>query len=170
MATSLSTAPSTNAGLTLIELLVAVSLMSGVLLAIAWWSKECSHSAVSQRNGTHWQIAADRLLEQISRDFLVGDFGDRPSDDGLPAWSVDGQVLEIATRDLERGTGRIRVHYEWDGVRNAVVRHQVGSPRGDVPALGGVKSWNLVWNKETEMLQVVIESMEAETRMRRWKK
>ncbi|MHC4414372.1 MAG: prepilin-type N-terminal cleavage/methylation domain-containing protein [Planctomycetota bacterium] len=82
-------------GLTMIELLLALSLLSVLMLAVATWSQVTTRAGASAAEPVRWRAAAEAVLELIHDDLVTGDFG--PPASRRPVELIDG-VLQIPTR------------------------------------------------------------------------
>src|SRR5882672_6848049 len=71
-------------GLTLIELLLAIALLSGIVIAAGAWTGIAGHAATRASEPMRLQIAANAALQLIHDDLAVGDF-EGPTDPTRPA-------------------------------------------------------------------------------------
>ena len=172
-------------GLTMIELLLAVSLLSLIVLAAASWTEIAAHAATGPLKSTRWRLAAQSVLRRIQEDFETGDFelADQPVGSSSPAlplmprWSFREGALEVKTRDaLGNGhkAARPAMHiYTFDRISHRMdLRAQLvgaqSSMRGVVtrPLLEDVESFECSIDKRTLKLKVAIASVNGVTASR----
>ena len=87
-------------GLTMIELLMALSLLAVLMVAVASWTQIAARASARAAQPTRWQTVAEATLELIGTDLLVGDFEPNPR---RPRVVVYDQRLEIRTRQGSSG-------------------------------------------------------------------
>src|SRR5262245_45979586 len=88
-------------GLTLIEILVAVGLMSLVMIAAASWIQTTTRASSEFATPARWEVAAQAVLALIHDDICTGDFeSHRQAKDGirLERARVNDGRLSIMTR------------------------------------------------------------------------
>lgn len=87
-------------GLTMVELLLAVSLLTPITLAIAAWTQVAARASASAAEPMRWRAAAEAALQLIHDDLVTGDFSGGPTDRSSQQSRVevvDG-MLRIRTR------------------------------------------------------------------------
>ena len=88
-------------GLTMVELLVAVGLLSALMLAIASWTQVIARAGTSARPA-RWELAAKSVLQLIHDDLAGGGSPDKPPrrrNEPPRVEIVDGR-LQIRTRSV----------------------------------------------------------------------
>lgn len=112
--------PRPRHGLTLIETLVALVLLSGVAVATSTLLRSISsiHSGITPE--LRWTMHAERALLCAADDASVGD---RPTPE-RHITSSDGHLM-VRTRGLGSGTSvaRLEVRFTWDSDTGKLVRH-----------------------------------------------
>ena len=141
-------------GLTLIELLVALSLLSLIVLASSAWIRITAGSAAQESTLVHQSTAAQAVLRLIHSDLITGDFNRAENAD--PRVRIEGNRLQIDTRVPE--TGLITHSYRYDPssghlLREAHSPHTLQSPR---PLLEGVTNWTCTLAEDDSLLTVAL--------------
>ena len=122
-----------NRGMTLVEVLVSLALLSALSLASLGWTQMTRDLARSVEP-IAWNAAADRVMQQISNDLTTGDFS--PSDEEeLPTApttvtatqkrrvSVEsGSLLRIRTRSRSESSGEVTREFFRRGDGTLMVR------------------------------------------------
>ena len=87
-------------GLTMVELLLAVSLLTPITLAIAAWTQVAARASASAAEPMRWRAAAEAALQLIHDDLVTGDFAEGPTDPSSHEShvEVDDGSLRIRTR------------------------------------------------------------------------
>ena len=154
----------------MIELLLALSLLSLITLTAASWTQIAAHATSGPLDSARWRAAARTVLQRIAEDLAVGDFNlvdDRGSGSGqeqVTRIAVHDGVLEIRTRDVAASVTGQRV-----GPAKHVYRFErsagrlellVQSDSGDVvrPLLDGVEGFECNVNETRSRFQVTINS------------
>ncbi len=149
-------------GLTMIELLLALSLLAVVMLAVASWTQVTAQASATAAGPVHWRAAAEAMLQLIHDDLATGDFG--PEVRQTPVAVIDG-VLEIHTRagassDL---VGPVTHRYRLDAsAREMKLEQRTASGRRRTHLLlDRVDQWKCAIDDERETLTVTIASREG---------
>lgn len=103
-------------GLTIIEILLALSILTGLMLASTAWVQVAARSASHGDDAVRWRMAADACLQRIAEDLLGGDWPLEPDHDRV---EVEDDVLTIGTRD---GDGAAISAYRLDAQEQALTR------------------------------------------------
>lgn len=85
-----------NRGLTLIELLVALALLSSVALAAVAWTQTALRTGAASAERIHWETAARAALALVADELACGD---SPADE-QPRVAVEGTAIAIRGRGL----------------------------------------------------------------------
>ncbi len=85
-------------GLTLIELLASLVVLSGVMLAVATWTRASTTLAAGASRTVHEQAGIESVLRLIAEDVATGDFEPQDRRRNDPHVEVDDGVLIIRTR------------------------------------------------------------------------
>ncbi|MCH8151425.1 MAG: hypothetical protein IH830_03515 [Planctomycetes bacterium] len=94
-------------GLTMIELLLAVSLLTPITLAIAAWTQVAARASASAAEPMRWRAAAEAALQLIHDDLVTGDFsGDFSS--GFSGAQIGGRSDQKPRVEVVDGMLRIR--------------------------------------------------------------
>ena len=150
-------------GLTLIELLLSLLLLTAVAGASASWMSFAARSAESTKP-ERWRASAERVLGLIEQDLLTGDFEIIPSrrerDPELAKVRIESEDLIVRTRD--RGPAEHRYHLDDD-------HHRLMLEAADERALlGEVSAFDIVHDAEGARLAVTIESADGSSVAREW--
>ncbi len=100
-------------GFTMIEVLVALTLLSVMMLAVATWTGIAATTGVELTRDLQWRTAANNLLQLIADDCAIGDFDTRGAGPRPAASTVelDDSTLRIVTRSAADGpTERVYVY------------------------------------------------------------
>lgn len=130
-------------GLTLIEMLVALSLMAVlVIVSVSWMSHIMSRMKLDEERA-RWDLAAQRTLDQITHDLVNMDMV-IDSQHRTARVRVEGGALIIRT--VQDGVG-VEVRYVFDDSIGALIRVTQDPPKDNpiYPALlGMVQSFEVV--------------------------
>lgn len=151
-------------GLTMIELLVSLSIFSGVMLGVVSWI-ETSTRTSSLVEPLRWQVAAEAVLQLIHDDLIIGDFPtdrERRRRNTPPQVTVSNNVLEIQTRSQAPGQSASSAthRYSIDRLAGTLMR-SAQYPRGRRDKrllLDNVSQWSCTINDEAQTLRVSITS------------
>lgn len=145
-------------GVTLVELLVSLSLLSMLMLAVIVLLQMAGVTTGRTTEVTSWRIGAESTLRLVRDDLLVGDFLADP--DEVPRVETDEGVLEIRTR--ETGVGPVIVQYRYDTINHRLQRQTEGD-RYDAPRvlLDGLGGFRCAIDEETGRLQVSLSSADG---------
>ncbi len=151
-------------GLTMIELLLALSLLTMVMLAVASWTQVTAQASATAAGPARWQAAAGAVLQLVHDDLATGDFG--TNSPGTRVAVIDG-VLQIRTRagassDL---VGPVTHHYKFDPHAHEVQLEQrkASGQRRTHLLLDGVDEWQCEIDDERGILTVAITSSKGLT-------
>lgn len=112
-------------GMTLVEMLLALTLLSSLGAAMASWSVFALRGATEGREPIQWRAAVDRVFLQIEEDLLVGD-GDQ-SDRAGRVEVFDGG-LQLRTRRSPPDGGPVVHEYALDEARGVLLRTAGAGP------------------------------------------
>lgn len=137
-------------GLTLIELLASITLLTLIAVSGAAWLKTTTERAAVAERELQWQRATSAVLDQIADD-LIG--RDRLADNDEEPVRVTWQYprLQIATRTP--GTGSITRSYRWSMHEKMIV---VSASGDEVGALRGVETFECTFDDDALTLRVVM--------------
>jgi prepilin-type N-terminal cleavage/methylation domain-containing protein len=157
-------------GLTLIEVLVSLALLSAIIAASASWTTVAGHSVTTHIEPSRWQHAAENVLDLIHDDIAVGDFPLLPPEAArsqkVPpkVTIVDGNLV-IRTRSTSP-TQREAVHrYRLDELTHELQRSTAGPTNATDTRvlLGDVDSFTVQINEQQTRLTVSITSSRVDT-------
>lgn len=159
-------------GLTMVELLLAVSLLTPITLAIAAWTQVAARASASAAEPMRWRAAAEAALQLIHDDLVTGDFSEGPTDpssheshvevvDGMlrirtratpGSWTAPGNVTGPATHGyiFDAYSGELRLRQ-----RKA---HGEQSIR---PLLNRVRRWQCEIDHEHNLLTIAVTSIQG---------
>ena len=154
-------------GLTMLELLVAVGLLSALLLATASWTRVAARSSTSTAEPMRWRVAAEAVLSLIHDDLATGDFANvgRRGRNQAPRVEVTYGTLRINTRSVAPGDviGSVTNRYTLDSFSGELQldqRTRLGR-RSARLLLDGVSKWKCELDEEKDILTISIVSNDA---------
>jgi prepilin-type N-terminal cleavage/methylation domain-containing protein len=124
-------------GMTLIEVLVSLTLLTAIISAAATWTTIAGNAAGVQSEPSRWHRAAQNVLDLIHDDLVTGDFESdtkQAREQRPPKVSVENDSLGISTRLLSAGRIALSRHYQLDIDMNVLTTKEQpsDSPRGRV--------------------------------------
>ena len=146
----------TQRGLTLIELMIALSLCSMLTVAAASWMLTASRTCVEQSQISRWQTAAQAVFALIQHDLAVGDFP--------PADQADSAALRIEIGDASlriqtrvNGAPGTRM-YEFNPASGEILSHGHGESETRTRLLLQMaERWHCAYDEHLKSLSVSIE-------------
>jgi len=160
-----------NRGMTLVELLVALSLLGTLMLAMVSWTRLSVVVSEDVTTRARWESAADEVLQHIQDDILTGDF---PASEDAPRVKVDAGKLALRARRLSGSGGGVLREYAFDpGKAQLAVREKdptagrAVSPQ-PILLLGSVASWSCQIDESGKHLEVELRSQAGVRRARRY--
>lgn len=159
-------------GLTMVELLLALSLLTGIMVAIASWTQVTARASTAVAGPLHWRSAARAVLQLIHDDLVSGDFGEpkgrRPNQKARV--EVVGDVLRIRTRlvGLRDHAGPVAHEYRFEASSGEVrLGQRSGQGRSSTRLLlDQVHAWQATFDDENRVLTVTITSTGGTTAKR----
>ncbi len=148
-------------GLTMIELLLALSLLGMIALAVASWTHVAAGSATGVSQPRRWLTAAEAVLQLIHDDVAGSAGSSRGESREPPVRAADG-ALEIHTRSTAPGglVGPVTSRYSHEPASGRLVFRQ-RTPDGRESTrllLDRVEQWEVGIDKENRALIVRIAS------------
>ncbi|MCH8342417.1 MAG: hypothetical protein IH983_00330 [Planctomycetes bacterium] len=163
-------------GLTMIELLLAVSLLTPITLAIAAWTQVAARASASAAEPMRWRAAAEAALQLIHDDLVTGDFAEGPTDSSSQESRVevvDG-MLRIRTRATPGSwtapapapgtvTGPATHHYIFDAFSGELRLRQRSAhgAQSTRPLLDRVRQWRCEIDHEHNLLTIAVTSIQG---------
>lgn len=157
-------------GMTLVEVLVSLGLLSTLMLAVVSWTQVSGRELASAVEPARWERAAVAVLQSIQDDLLIGDFQGN-SDEILRVRVEQGQLL-ISTRRGSYPGGPLLREYAIDRVAGVLIvteRTSVNRRPDHTKArllLGDVAAWHC--RLEDESLRVELVSTMGKRLVRRY--
>ncbi len=154
-------------GLTMLELLLALSLLSAIMLATASWTQVAARASADAIYPVRWRAAAEAVLQLIHDDLVTGDFTDTQR--GRRNQNARVEVVDGAIRIRTRAVGNtgdvtgLAIHrYAFDAFSGQLQLDQrtVTGERYTRPLLDHVQEWQCVIDEEQNLLTVTITSSE----------
>tara|TARA_Y100000815_G_scaffold132716_2_gene119819 strand:- start:771 stop:1307 length:537 start_codon:yes stop_codon:yes gene_type:complete len=127
-------------GLTLIETLIALSLLAMMTVAVVSWMVSSQRLLCDASGAARWNAATAAALQLIADDLTAATEGD--SDDGASAVLVESDSLQIRTRDV----GACTVRYSLDRGAGQLTRQRTdasGSTASPRLLVGNVADWTV---------------------------
>jgi hypothetical protein len=101
-----------EAGMTLIEVLLAITLLTAILLAALSWTRTSGVLVARTSGSARWEAAAESVFQLIDTDLRTGDFLTEPGDlQPFPQVRVEGDRLFVQTRSRRPGGGGVIREY-----------------------------------------------------------
>lgn len=146
-------------GLTMIELLLALGLLSMVMTVVAFWTQTAARSSVTLAEPARWRMAAQAVLDIVHDDIASGDFEPMNERDKAekPRVTVGANELDIKTRSRRP----FQHSYRWDLVHNQLNLMETdrqGEQRIRL-LLDQVGGWECEIDERKELLTVSIKSL-----------
>ncbi len=157
-------------GMTLVEVLVSLGLLSVLMLAVVSWTQVSGRELASAVEPARWERAAAAVLQSIQDDLLIGDF--QGKDDETPRVRIDAGQLVIPTRRGSYPGGPLLREYAMDRAAGTLIvteRTSVNRRPDQTYArllLGDVADWRC--RLEDETLRVEIVSTTGQRLVRRY--
>jgi prepilin-type N-terminal cleavage/methylation domain-containing protein len=128
-------------GVTLIEVLVALSMLTLILIVSVSWMTSILKKQSTMSSDANWRRASSRLLETIEHDILTVDQLVIGSQRGVPRIEVLEGSIRIRSRD-DSGIGTFV--YALNSQSGELIRHRANERAGfdTVPVLGSVQTFN----------------------------
>jgi Tfp pilus assembly protein PilV len=147
-----------RSGLTLIETLVSLALLSAIAIACAGIAELATSRSAEQAARARWELAARTVLSQIATDLRTGD---GPLDPGLFKVTIEANNLLISGRYVERAHqkelgGRLnnQVAYTYAAERGVLVRRSERT----VPILSMLAGFSASYDVDRAILAVDLHS------------
>ena len=157
-------------GMTLVEVLVSLGLLSAVMLGVVSWTQVSGRELAAAVEPARWERAAAAVLQSIQDDLLIGDFQAEGAE--TPRVRIDEGQLVIPTRRGSHPGGPLVREYAFDraaGTLVATERTRVERRPDQTAArllLGDVADWRC--SLEDEVLRVEILSTTGKWLVRRY--
>jgi len=151
-------------GLTMLELLVAVSLLAMLMLGVASWIQVTARAGARGADPGRWRGAAQAVLQLIHDDLVTGDLG--AAEREKPVEIVD-RVLVVRTRVRvsDDTVGPIAHRYKFDTSSNTLKLEQrlANGRRTTRPLLDDVGEWKCSIDDQRTALTVTIVRRDSDT-------
>jgi prepilin-type N-terminal cleavage/methylation domain-containing protein len=150
-------------GMTLIEVLVSLTLLTAVTAASAAWTTIAGHATSTHLEPGRWRSAATSVLQLIHDDIGTGDFepqSTRSPEKESPRVIVEGGTLSIRTRitySPPEGVAPTR-HYGLDGISHALLTSTEIHSQEQRLLLTGVDEFSCAMDEARTQLTVTIGS------------
>lgn len=156
-------------GLTMIELLLALSLLSLITLTAASWTQIAARAVTGPVESARWRAMAETVLQRIAEDLAIGDFDPVEADatganQNQPRRvSIHDGILEIKTRDHAGGTapivGQAKHLYKFDpSKRHLELAVQAESREIVRPLLDDIETFECTPDAKSGRFRVTISS------------
>ncbi len=123
-------------GLTMVELLVSLALLSIVTAAGVGWLQTTAARGMVEADDVRWRAAAEKAIQRIAESIAISDFD---PNERQPQVVVDDGVLRI--RGREAGVGRVTFAFAMDASTNRLERSS--DQTNARPLLGDVDRWDV---------------------------
>ncbi len=151
-------------GMTMLELLMALAILSALVLTLAAWTRVAGDLSAASAAEMRWRHAAEAVLALVHDDLAAGDL---QGDQDQERVEIKDTVLRISTRPTTegdiRGRGLVRHRYLLDplSARLALESMTDRDERRTRPLIDGVGGWVCEIDEERSVLRVTIESVEG---------
>jgi prepilin-type N-terminal cleavage/methylation domain-containing protein len=149
-------------GMTMLEVLLALTLLSTVSVAVATWLEISGRMSRDVDGQVAWERSAAAALRQIESDLLVGDLRQREDE---PRVEVIPRGVRIRTRAT--GIGSVTREYVLEPEESRLVRRDASSRSEERLLLVGVEAIACGWDEAEEILSVELVSDRGRTMGRR---
>jgi hypothetical protein len=152
--------------LTMIELLLALGLLSMLMAGLGWWVQSAARSSVSFGAPARWQVGAESTLQLIHDDIACGDFSIQDKDREAPSRVVlvDGALL-IETRNEGEAIHRYSIDPSRDRITLNINAH---NHEQDRVLLERVEGFEPTFDAESGTLTITIVSIDGDSAKRRY--
>ncbi len=150
-------------GLTIVEMLVALGLLSALMLSLAAWTRVAGGMSAGSVEAVRWRQAAETVFVLVHDDLAAGDLTEEDRVE------VKDGVLEISTRPTSVGDFRERGPVRHRYVRDAFCGRLDREGRTDReerrtrPLIDDVSKWVCEIDEEHSILRVTITSVTGTT-------
>jgi hypothetical protein len=160
--------------MTLLEVVLAVALLSSIVTAGGWWMRVATQRATQTNALLKRESATSVLLEAIGRDLESGDL--TTDTEKLPKCRVSHGALTVLTRSLTSDVGAVLREYSRRPQSGDIVALErpvdASAERGAAPiahvVLGHVKRFDATIYAKSRTLAIELESMDGTLSTRRW--
>lgn len=153
-------------GLTMVELLLALALLAGLMVAVASWTQIAGLSGSELARPMRWRVAAEAVLQLIHDDLVTGDFADEEAASS-PRVRVADDALSIDSR--EASIGPVVCQYVLDTYSGRLLRRLPGSGhRSDRVLIDEVTRFACEIDEEQTELHIEIASRDGDAVSRRY--
>jgi hypothetical protein len=160
--------------MTLLELVLAMALLSSIVAAGGWWMRVATQRATRTHALLECESATNALLEAIGRDLESGDLA--TDAEKLPKCRVSQGALTVLTRSVTSDLGAVLLEYSLRPQSGDVVVQErpvdVSVERGAIPnaqvVLGHVKRFDAAIDSKSRTLAIELESTDGTLSTRRW--
>ena len=164
----------THQGMTLVEVMVSLCLLSAVMLAVVSWTQISGRSLASAVEPARWERSAAAALQSIQDDLLMGDF--QAGDIETRRVRMEQGRLVIPTRRGSPPGGPLVREYALDrGAGTLIATERIAVERRPDQTearllLGNVANWRCILeeNEEGKRLRVELVSTEGMRLARRY--
>ncbi len=165
------------AGLTLLEVLLAVALLATVVSGTSWFLLTAAKRAVTSAAVVDERVALAALFAAIDRDLIVGDTDANAVEGKSGRVAVSSDGLWIATRSSTTHVGAVIREYTWRATTRellSVERARLSATtESSVPTaarvvLGGVVAFATELSPGKESLEVAVELASGAGMRREW--
>ena len=152
-------------GVTLVEVLVSMTLLTGVILALGAWIEVTANAAATIQAPLHWHQAADATLRVIGDACSTGDFEREPRANNASRVTVHERTSALTIHTRAPGKGSATLVIEFDERANRLMRKlDVGGETIETRRLIGlVADWHCTFDDDSSELNVTLESTDGET-------
>ena len=147
-------------GLTMVETLVSLGILSALLLVVAAWTRVATQASAAAAATGHWELAAEAVLDLIHVDLESGDAVPARPGRGQPDQrvAVEDGALRIRTRSTGTGDARGSAIHSYI-LRSGTLRREQRADDGnhrERPLLDDVSAWTCEIDKEERLLSIAI--------------
>jgi prepilin-type N-terminal cleavage/methylation domain-containing protein len=147
-------------GMTLIEVLISLALLTAVVSAAAAWTTIVGHATSTTLEPSRWRSAARNALQLIHDDILTGDFEPpkQPRENADPTVTTEDGTLSIRSRIASPdGVAKMR-HYRLDAMTQTLTTTIETDLQEQRRLMTGVDEFSCAIDDEHTLLAVTIAS------------
>ncbi len=152
-------------GLTMVETLVSLGILSALLLVVAAWTRVATQAGAAAAAMGHWELAAEAVLDLIHVDLKSGDAVPARPRRGQPdeRVAVEDGALRIRTRSTGIGDARGSAIHSYI-LRSGTLRREQRADdvnHRERPLLDEVSAWTCEIDEDQRLLAITITTHEG---------
>lgn len=151
-------------GLTMVEMLVSLSILSALLLVVAAWTRVATQAGGEAAGSARWALAAEAVMDLIQVDLASGDVepAGRRRGRADERVAVEDGALRIRTRSTVTGDAEGSAVYSY-ALRSGTLRRarRADGAARERPLIDEVGDWTCEIDVQERLLSVAITAREG---------